>query len=140
MVQLFACYVPRSTAWPRWLKGSGALAVAALLMAGCSPRQPQAGVDSSYEAQLARQLAASGSVMYGAYWCPHCADQKAMFGEAVDLLPYVECAVDGDNAQPQLCAEKGIRGYPTWEINGQLYPGVQPLDELATLLGQPLAQ
>jgi glutaredoxin len=73
--------------------------------------------------------------MYGAYWCPHCADQKAMFGEAVDQVPYVECAADGDNPQPELCKQKGIQGYPTWEIDGQLSPGVKSLEDLATLSG-----
>jgi hypothetical protein len=56
-----------------------------------------------------------------------------MFGEAKDQLTYVECAADGENAQPQLCEEKGIRGYPTWEIDGQLHPGVKSLLDLATL-------
>ena len=34
--------------------------------------------------------------MYGAYWCPHCAEQKEMFGESFALAPYVECGVAGD--------------------------------------------
>jgi glutaredoxin len=89
----------------------------------------------SYEAQLAEHLTATGGTMYGAYWCPHCADQKAMFKEAAELLPYVECAADGENAQPELCQQKGIQGYPTWEIEGQLYPGVKSLADLAELSG-----
>ncbi len=58
-----------------------------------------------------------------------------MFGSAVDQVPYVECAADGENAQPQLCQEKGIQGYPTWEIDGEFYPGAQSLDTLAELSG-----
>ena len=121
-----------------WLKSSwqwlGALAITATLMTGCAVQESQ--VDSgSYEAQLANHLDETGATMYGAYWCPHCADQKEMFGQALDLVPYVECAADGENAQPQLCKDKQIQGYPTWEINGELYPGTQSLDTLADLSG-----
>lgn len=113
----------------------GVIGLLGALLIGCSP-QPQAtdGIQS-YAAQLAQHLAATDGVMYGAYWCPHCADQKAMFDAAVDQMPYVECAADGDNPQPELCEQKGIKGYPTWEIDGQLYPGVQSLDQLADLSG-----
>ena len=116
-----------------WL---GGLALGALLLVGCGP-QPTSTVESvgSYEDQLAEHLTATGGAMYGAYWCPHCADQKAMFKEAAELLPYVECAADGEDAQPELCQQKGIQGYPTWEIEGQLYPGVKSLADLAELSG-----
>ncbi|PZV06708.1 MAG: hypothetical protein DCF32_09210 [Leptolyngbya sp.] len=118
------------------LAGLGGLALGALLLVGCGPEPTQTVTDAtSYEAQLAQHLADTGSVMYGAYWCPHCADQKAMFGDAVEQVPYVECAADGDNPQPELCEQKGIQGYPTWEVNGQLHPGVKSLDDLATLTG-----
>lgn len=71
--------------------------------------------------------------MYGAFWCPHCADQKELFGDAAKALPYIECDAQGDIPQPQLCQEKDIQGYPTWEINGEFYPGVRSLAELAKL-------
>ncbi|WP_026073015.1 thioredoxin domain-containing protein [Nodosilinea nodulosa] len=115
--------------------GLGGVVVGALLVFGCGPQG--ATGEASYEAQLAQHLAATGAVMYGAYWCPHCADQKAMFKHAAYQLPYIECAADGENAQPELCQQKGIKGYPTWEISGQLYPGVKPLDELADLSDFP---
>lgn len=122
------------------------LVLMALLVIGCGPSDVPS-VDSAPvgeasailaptpESALAQHLAATGSAMYGAYWCPHCADQKAMFGDAIDQVPYVECAADGENAQPDLCSAKGIQAYPTWEINGQLYPGVKSLDDLAQLSG-----
>lgn len=124
----------------------GGLVLTALLMVGCgnNPSLPVgSAVDNGSlevaaatpEASLAQHLAATGSAMYGAYWCPHCADQKAMFGDAIGQVPYVECAADGENAQPDLCSAKGIQAYPTWEINGQLYPGVKSLEDLAQLSG-----
>lgn len=121
----------------RWRPAAGLVSITlgALLAVGCSPNPADAGGSSRYEAQLAQHLTATGSVMYGAYWCPHCADQKAMFQAAADQLPYVECAIDGEDPQPDLCQQKGIEGYPTWEIDGQLYPGVQSLDQLADRSG-----
>ena len=132
-----------------YLWGSSVLLMAFLLV-GCGTSSPSSDgpaadgnaspmVAASPEAALAQHLTATGSAMYGAYWCPHCADQKAMFGEAVDQIPYVECAADGKNAQPDLCSTKGIQAYPTWEINGQLYPGVKSLDDLAQLSGYQAA-
>lgn len=84
---------------------------------------------------LANYLQEIDATMYGAYWCPHCADQKAMFGDAASTLNYVECDPEGENAQPQRCRDAGIEGFPTWKINGELYPGVQSLEQLATLSG-----
>ncbi|HEY9887867.1 MAG TPA: hypothetical protein V6D02_05660, partial [Candidatus Obscuribacterales bacterium] len=55
--------------------------------------------------------------------------------EAVDDIQYVECDPEGENAQPQLCREKDIQGYPTWEIDGEFYSGTQSLEELARLSG-----
>ena len=85
---------------------------------------------------LADHLTAEGAVLYTAYWCPHCHEQKELFGkEASDKLNVVECAPDGVNAQPKLCTSKGIQGFPSWEIDGKLDSGLKPLNELATLSG-----
>jgi uncharacterized membrane protein/glutaredoxin len=85
---------------------------------------------------LAEHLSASGAVMYSAWWCPHCHDQKQLFGkEAAARLKVIECAPDGRNSQKELCEAKKIEGFPTWEINGRLDSGVKPLQELARLSG-----
>ncbi|KAL1508307.1 hypothetical protein AB1Y20_004418 [Prymnesium parvum] len=85
---------------------------------------------------LARHLRARGARLYGAYWCSHCYSQKQAFGvRAAPLLPYVECAEDGYRSERALCREKGIKGYPTWEINGEYFSGEQSLVELAALSG-----
>ena len=74
--------------------------------------------------------------MYSAYWCPHCHEQKELFGrQATEKLTVVECAPDGRGSQQQLCEAKKIEGYPTWEINGKLDSGVKPLARLAELIG-----
>ncbi|KEF40703.1 MAG: thioredoxin [Cyanobium sp. CACIAM 14] len=85
---------------------------------------------------LADHLTAIGAVMYTAYWCPHCHDQKELFGkEAIARLKIVECAPDGRNSQADLCAKKKIEGYPTWEINGRLDSGQKSLAQLAAMSG-----
>ena len=88
------------------------------------------------QVKLARHLKASGARMYGAYWCSHCFDQKQAFGaDANRFLQYVECAADGYGSERPLCRAKGIKGYPTWEINGEFYPGEKDLEELGELSG-----
>ena len=85
---------------------------------------------------LAEHLTASGAKIYTAYWCPHCHDQKELFGrQATEKLTVIECAPDGRNSQRELCEAKKIEGYPTWEINGQLDSGVKPLAKLAEASG-----
>jgi glutaredoxin len=74
--------------------------------------------------------------MYSAYWCPHCHDQKELFGkEATTRLKIVECAADGRDNQRALCESKNLQGFPTWEIDGKLDSGVKPLEQLAGLSG-----
>lgn len=88
------------------------------------------------EIALARHLTQVGAKEYGAYWCPHCHDQKQLFGkEAFALADYVECDPEGRNARAQMCIDAKIQGYPTWEINGKFYQGVQSLEKLADLSG-----
>ncbi len=81
---------------------------------------------------LAKHLRSTGAVKYSAYWCPHCHEQNQLFGKkAAAQLKNVECAPEGENSQPKLCSEKGISGFPSWEINGTIDSGVKTLEELA---------
>jgi uncharacterized membrane protein/glutaredoxin len=95
---------------------------------------PVTSTSSADAVALAKHLTASGAVMYSAWWCPHCKDQKQLFGqEASAQLKVIECAADGRNSQKALCDTKKIEGFPTWEINGQLDSGVKSLAQLARL-------
>ena len=86
--------------------------------------------------ELAKYLKDSGVVKYSAYWCPNCLNQSELFGkQAYRELNVVECARDGINSQTQLCIDKKIKGFPTWEINGNLILGVLSLKELSKLTG-----
>ncbi len=94
-----------------------------------------AAQSNSFAGRLAQHLTVTNAKMYGAYWCPHCIDQKKQFGEAQKLVPYVECDSKGVNPQTALCQQKGITGFPTWEINGKMLSGERSLNELATASG-----
>lgn len=88
------------------------------------------------ELALAAHLKEVGAKMYGAWWCPHCHDQKLLFGQqAFAEINYIECDPRGRNPQTALCQSEGIRGFPTWKINGQVLTGTQPLTALADASG-----
>ena len=57
-----------------------------------------------------------GAVFYGAFWCTHCKAQKKLFGSSEKLLSYVECSTPNARDQTQICKDKEIKGYPTWEF------------------------
>ena len=93
------------------------------------------GASTAEQLALARHLKSSGAKFYGAYWCRFCNKQRALFGaEAVLELPYLECASDGYQSAEATCrAKRELEAYPTWEIKGKLFSGLQPLDRLAEL-------
>lgn len=89
------------------------------------------------EIELAKYLTQKGAKMYSAYWCPHCYEQKQLFGkEAWAEISNVECATDAKkNPQPAVCTQAGVKGFPTWSIDGKLDPGAKTLAKLAELTG-----
>jgi len=95
---------------------------------------------SSTEAlTVAKRMEAYGGRMFGAYWCSHCINQKEILGREVftgtpAVLQYIECDADGANSQKEICQEEGIKGYPTWQLNGKLFSGEKDVTELAELL------
>jgi hypothetical protein len=113
--------------------------VAVVVIAGVwlatRPRQP-----GKYDA-LALCLKDKGVVFYGAFWCPHCQNQKKAFGSSADLLPYVECSTADGQQQTQICKDKKITGYPTWEFkDGSRLSGEVSFGDLASKSGCPLPQ
>jgi hypothetical protein len=88
---------------------------------------------------FAHCLTANGAKMYGAWWCPHCADEKHLFGRAFTSVNYVECSPPGQRTQNDVCKQANIKGYPTWEFkDGSRLPGTQPLDVLSQRTACPL--
>ena len=83
----------------------------------------------------------SGALFYGAFWCPHCQNQKAMFGASAKYLPYVECSTPDGSSQLPICNDAGVQGYPTWKFaDGTIKTGEVPLAELAAATNCPLPQ
>lgn len=77
-----------------------------------------------------------GAVFYGAFWCPHCQKQKAMFNTLFENgdqnLPYIECSTPDGNAQVEICKTEEIKTYPTWKFaDGSIITGEATLPELA---------
>lgn len=86
--------------------------------------------------ELAQCIKDSGATFFGAFWCPHCNDQKKLFGDAVPLLPYVECSTVDGKGQLPVCIDAGISSYPTWEFaDKSRQSGELPLAVLAEKTG-----
>jgi hypothetical protein len=100
----------------------------------------QSSVAGKYDA-FATCLKDKGAVFYGAFWCSHCKNNKEMFGDSKDLLPYVECSTPDGKGQTQVCKDKNIQGYPTWRFaDGSEQMGEVQLATLAEKTGCPLPQ
>jgi hypothetical protein len=89
---------------------------------------------SALQQALANHLKARGAQFFGAWWCPACTQQKALFGkEAGARLPYVECTDAKGSAR---CSAAGVRAFPTWDMPGKpRLVGVQSVQELARWSG-----
>ena len=112
------------------------LMVASLIIVGCGSGQNSIdindleAVNSLENGPLAKCLTEKGVKMYGTEWCPHCKNQKKLFGSSFQYINYTDC-----DKNRQECLSAGVQGYPTWEIDGQNYPGEQSLERLAQLSG-----
>ena len=91
-----------------------------------------AGPEDPQLQALAIHLTDTGAKFYGAYWCPRCQEQKALFKASADRLPYVECSSGGQGSPLTApCVANDIRSYPTWIIDDQRYTGLQTPRTLA---------
>lgn len=81
---------------------------------------------------FAQCLDSKGAKFYGAFWCPHCQDQKKLFGKSLKFVPYVECSTQDGKGQLEVCKEKGVQSYPTWIFeNGNRQSGLISLADLS---------
>jgi thiol-disulfide isomerase/thioredoxin len=85
---------------------------------------------------FAECLADKGAKFYGAYWCPHCEEQKRLFGNSAGKLPYIECSTPDGKEQLPVCDEALVQSYPTWVLaNGERLVGPQSLELLSQKTG-----
>ena len=125
--------------WLRLSLGRGtpmALVILLLHLNYTTPLPEAPGPEEPSVQALAEHLKQKGAQFYGASWCPHCQDQKRIFGSSAHRLPYVECSPGGRNApQAAICAAQRIATYPTWVINGRWFTEVMSLKQLADATG-----
>ena len=85
---------------------------------------------------FAQCLAAHQTKMYGLYWCPHCLDQKRMFGASFQYVPYVECAIKGSSELAPQCKIAGAQRFPSWQFGSEPpREGVLSLEALSDKTG-----
>ena len=105
--------------------------IGAVIAVGCStPSNDDGNNNNDGTDTLAQCLTERGAVMYGTEWCGYCQKQKEMFAESFQYIKFVDC-----DADKEVCTAAGVTGYPTWEIDGQTYPGLKSLEQLASLAG-----
>ena len=85
--------------------------------------------------RLAARLEGMGAKMYGAFGVRIVMNKSRLWGRKhLPRLPYLECAPDGIDSQSKACKARKVPGYPTWEINGGLYPGEKSLEQLEAIV------
>ena len=97
------------------------------------------GGESSVYDGFAKCLTQKHVMMYGLYWCEHCAEQKELFGNAFRYVNYQECGVKGQRALVEKCKVEGLQKYPTWQFaDGKRHEGVMTMMQLSEASGCPL--
>lgn len=118
---------------------SVALVVGGLIALSGQPA-PVATKPGQYDA-LAECLTSKSVKFYGAYWCPHCQNQKATLGEsAMKKIDYIECGVQGNlQGITDVCKTAGVDTFPTWTFaDGSRLVGEQKLTTIAEKAGCPM--
>ncbi len=131
--------VQRPSDWATSLKEASVVAV--LIVGGLHLHysgvfDEAAGPEDPQLQALAVHLTETGAKFYGAYWCPRCQEQKALFKASAERLPYVECS-SGVRGSPLTapCVANDVRSYPTWIIDDKRYTGLQTPRTLAGAAG-----
>jgi glutaredoxin len=104
-----------------------------------SAPMPQVSASANRLDVFAKCLTAKKTKMYGLYWCPHCAEQKEIFGSAFQYVTYVECGVPGNRNENEECKAAGVKHFPTWEFSDKSrQEAVMQLDALSKRTGCPV--
>lgn len=104
------------------------LVMGIVIVSGCAANNKGT---SRYD-DFAKCLTEQGAKFYGAYWCPHCENQKGMFGNSIDYVNYIECSLPNRAGQTEECRQAEIESYPTWEFqDGKRVSGVMSFEQLS---------
>ncbi|MFH1643369.1 MAG: hypothetical protein ABH967_01895 [Patescibacteria group bacterium] len=92
--------------------------------------------DEDVLSSLAKCLTDKGFKFYGASWCGYCQKQKELFKGAVVDLPYIECAIEGQDEIAKECVDAGVSSFPTWRLpDGTNSSGFKKFEELIEISG-----
>lgn len=82
---------------------------------------------------FAKCLTDKGIELYTTSWCPHCKNQKDLFGSSVQYLKLYTC----DLQDAAACEKTGVESIPAWKFPNQkeLSTGTKSLEELSQLSG-----
>ncbi len=84
---------------------------------------------------FAKCLTEKNANFFGSFQCPHCADQKKLFGKSIKYVNYIECG-PLSGPENQVCIDAGVKVYPTWIFNkNDTREGVLSLNELSEATG-----
>jgi uncharacterized membrane protein len=129
--------------WSRWLSRVAPVAGGLILLlhlnyTGILGSAPKG--EDAFASALADHLTQTWVKFYGASWCPHCQDQKAVFGVSARRLPYVECSPEGyGTPSAPICVTNDIKSFPTWIFKGnKRVEEVMTLRQLAAETGYPI--
>ena len=87
---------------------------------------------------FAQAITDAGVIYYGADWCPACRQQRELFSDGGNELPFVE-VTNPDRTLNALGIAENITSFPTWDFpNGQRRTGVLSLEDISTLSGVPI--
>lgn len=90
--------------------------------------------------QFAKDLADAGVEFFGAGWCPACAQQKELFDDGKDNLPFIE-VTNSDRSLNSVGIAENISQFPTWKFpGGSVLVGVQTLATLSQESGVAIPQ
>jgi rubredoxin len=120
--------------------GIGIVVIIALVFYFSSSSSSGSSSGSGTYDTFAQCLTQNGAVMYGAFWCPHCAEQKKLFGASFSQVNYVECSTPDGKSQLPICTSAGIQSYPTWKFaDGSTQGGVLSFAQLSAKTGCAVA-
>ncbi len=89
---------------------------------------------------FAKALSDGGVVFFGAAWCPNCTEQKELFEDGQNYLPFVE-VTNPDHSLNATGTAEGISSFPTWRFqDGTEVEGVLSLADISQRSGIAIPQ
>jgi cyclophilin family peptidyl-prolyl cis-trans isomerase len=89
------------------------------------------GEDQPDLVAFAKALDQAGVKYYGGAWCAHCTEQKELFEDGADFVPFIE-VTNPDRTLNQIGLDNNISSLPTWVFpDGTRIEGAQTLETIS---------